>query len=139
MGMVTKEQPMPLSPDEIRDRVDRYFSAWRALDPLAWSACFATDAVSHEPYGTTPIQGHAALTTLFHSIASALQAVTIHAQEIHVAHNRAAAVFHGQGIGRNGKPVDIHGIDVFEFNEDGRIQTLWAYWDPTAVLAKLRS
>ncbi|ULA62388.1 MAG: Ketosteroid isomerase [Nitrospira sp.] len=134
-----KEQPMPLSPDEIRDRVDRYFAAWHALDPTAWTACFDPDAVSHEPYGAAPVQGHTALKALFHSIAGALREVTIHAQETHIAHNRAAVVFHGQGIGRNGKPVDIHGIDVFEFNEDGRIQTLWAYWDPATVLAKLRA
>ena len=129
---------MPLSPDEIRDRVDRYFAAWRALDPTAWTACFAADAVNHEPYGATPVQGHAALKTVFHAIAGALREVPIHAQEMHIAHNRAAVVFHGQGIGKNGKPVEVHGIDVFEFNEAGTIQTLWAYWDPATVLAKLR-
>ncbi|MDQ1291200.1 MAG: steroid Delta-isomerase [Nitrospirota bacterium] len=130
---------MPLSPDEIRDRVDRYFAAWRALDPTAWTACFAADAVSHEPYGATPVQGHAALRTLFHTIASALREVSIRAEETHVAHNRAAVLFRGQGIGKNGKPVNVEGIDVFEFNDAGQIQTLWAYWDPATVLAKLRS
>ena len=48
---------MPLSPDEIRDRVDRYFAAWRALDPTAWTACFAHDAISHEPYGARRFKG----------------------------------------------------------------------------------
>ncbi|NOS79684.1 MAG: SnoaL-like domain-containing protein [Nitrospira sp.] len=129
---------MPLSPDEIRDRVDRYFAAWRALDPTAWTACFAHDAISHEPYGATPVQGHAALKTLFHSIAGALQEVTIRAQETHISHNRAAVLFHGRGIGKNGKPVEVKGIDVFEFNEASEIQTFWAYWDPATVLAKLR-
>lgn len=129
---------MPLSPDIIRDRVDRYFAAWRALDATALSACFTADALCHEPYGATPAQGQAALKTLFHTIASALQELTIHAQETHVAHNRAAVVFRGQGIGRNGKPVEIHGIDVFEFNQAGEIQTFWSYWDPATVLAKLR-
>lgn len=130
---------MPLSPNDIRDHVDRYFAAWRALDPTAWSACFAADAVSHEPYGATPVQGHAALKTLFHTIAGALQEVNIQAEETHVAYNRAAVVFRGQGIGKNGKLVDVTGIDVFEFNDAGQIQTLWAYWDPATVLAKLRS
>lgn len=137
--MPTKGLPMPLSPDEIRDRVDRYFAAWRALDPIAWTACFAADAISHEPYGATPVQGHAALKTLFHTIASALQEVSIRAEETHVAHNRAAVLFRGQGIGKNGKPVNVEGIDVFEFNDAGQIQTLWAYWDPATVLAKLRT
>jgi len=137
--MVTKGLTMPLSHDEIRDRVDRYFAAWRALDPTAWTACFAPDAVSHEPYGATPVQGHAALKALFHTIASALREVSIRAEETHVAHNRAAVLFRGQGIGKNDKPVNVEGIDVFEFNEAGQIQSLWAYWDPATVLAKLRT
>ena len=89
---------MPLSPDEIRDRVDRYFAAWRALDPTAWTACFAADAVSHEPYGATPVQGHASLKTVFHTIANALEEVTIRADETHVADNRAAVLFRGRGL-----------------------------------------
>jgi len=137
--MVTKGLTMPLSHDEIRDRVDRYFAAWRALDPTAWTACFAPDAVSHEPYGATPVQGHAALKALFHTIASALREVSIRAEETHVAHNRAAVLFRGQGIGKNDKPVNVEGIDVFEFNDAGQIQSLWAYWDPATVLAKLRT
>jgi steroid delta-isomerase len=130
---------MPLLADEIRDRVDRYFAAWRALDAAAWSACFAVNATSHDPYGSTPAHGHAALKGLFHTIANALQEVAIHAQEIYVVHDRAAVLFIGQGIGKNGKPVEVKGIDVFEFNEAGQIQTLWAYWNPAAVLEKLRS
>lgn len=129
---------MPLLADEIRDHVDRYFAAWSARDAVAWSACFAVDATCHDPYGATPVQGHPALKALFHTIASALQEVAIHAQEMYVAHNRAAVLFIGQGIGKNGKPVEVKGIDVFEFNETGQIQTLWAYWNPAAVLKKLR-
>jgi steroid delta-isomerase len=49
-----------------------------------------------------------------------------------------AVVFHGKAIGKNQKPVELAGIDLFEFNEAGRITSLWAYWDPAAVLAKLR-
>ena len=130
---------MPRLADEIRDRVDRYFAAWRTLDAAAWSACFAVDGISHDPCGSTPVQGRPALKALFHTIASALQEVAIHAQEIYVAHNRAAVLFIGQGIGKNGKPAEVKGIDVFEFNEAGQIQTLWAYWNPAAVLEKLRS
>jgi steroid delta-isomerase len=136
--MVTKGLTMPLSHDEIRDRVDRYFAAWRALDPTAWTACFAPDAVSHEPYGTTPVQGHAALKAFFHTIASALQEVDSSGRNSRGAQSRCSP-FRGQGIGKNGKPVDVEGIDVFEFNDAGQIQSLWAYWDPAMVLAKLRT
>jgi len=31
----------------------------------------------------------------------------------------------------------FEGIDVFQINEAGRIQTVWAYWDMNAMLAQL--
>jgi steroid delta-isomerase len=120
------------------DAVDRYFAAWSSLDPSAYVACFDENAVVHDPYGSTPHQGAGALRHFFGTIADAVQEVRIRAQSVYAASNRAAVVFHGQAVGKNQKPVEVAGIDVFEFNEGGRITTLWAYWDPAAVLAKLR-
>jgi steroid Delta-isomerase len=130
---------MPFYDDEIRDAVDRYFSAWNSLDPSAYVACFADDAIVHDPYGSTPYRGAQALQEFFGGIAKALQEVTLEAERIHIAGNRAAVVFKGKGTGKNGKPVHVEGIDVFEFNDTGRISALGSYWDSAAVLAKLRN
>lgn len=130
---------MPLSVDQMREAVDRYFAAWNRLDPASYTACFAEDAIVHDPYGSAPLRGSDALREFFGGIARALREVNIVAERLHVAGNRVAVVFKGTGIGRNGKPVDVEGVDVFEFNVAGKISGLWAYWDPAAVLAKLRS
>jgi steroid Delta-isomerase len=129
---------MSLSTKQMSDAVARYFSAWSSLDPSAYVACFDVNAVVHDPYGSTPHQGATALRTFFEAIAHAVQEVRIQADSVHASSNRAAVVFQGKAIGRNQKPVELVGIDVFEFNEAGRITALWAYWDPAAVLAKLR-
>ncbi|MDH5643254.1 MAG: nuclear transport factor 2 family protein [Gemmatimonadota bacterium] len=129
---------MPLSPEQMRDAVDRYFASWASLDPSAYVACFTEDAVVHTPYGTQPYHGTSALRRFFGEVALALQEVTIIVDAIHVAGNRTAVVFQGTAIGKNGKPAKMDGIDVFEFDDAGRITTLWAYWDSTALLAKLR-
>lgn len=92
----------------------------------------------HDPYGSTPLRGLRALREFFGSVSHALQEVRIHAQRVHAAGNRAAVVFQGEGIGRNGKPAKVEGVDIFEFADAGRISGLWAYWDSAAVLAKLR-
>ena len=129
---------MSLSREQMRDAVDRYFASWARLDPSAYVACFTEDAIVHDPYGSRPYQGTTALRTFFNEVVQALQEVTIEAEAVHVAANRAAVVFQGKAIGKNGKPVHVDGIDVFEFNDVGRITTLWAYWDSAALLAKLR-
>jgi len=129
---------MSLSPERMRDAVDRYFAAWTSLDPSAYVACFADNAVVHDPYGSTPRHGAVALRDFFGAIAHAVQEVRIQADSVYVVSNRAAVVFRGRAIGKNQKPVKVVGIDVFEFNEAGRITTLWAYWDSGAVLAQFR-
>lgn len=129
---------MPLTSDMIRDAVDRYFAAWRRLDPAAYAACFTEEAVLHDPYGTTPHRGTQGLRAFFTGVAQALSEVRIEPQAVYPAGNRAAVVFYGKGSGKNGKVVDVEGVDVFEFDQTGRITTLWGYWDSAAVLAKLR-
>jgi steroid delta-isomerase len=129
---------MPLSGDQMRDAVDRYFAAWNRLDPAAYQACFTDDAVVQDPYGSSPLRGAKAVRGFFDAIAKALEDVAVSAEEIHVAGNRAAVLFNGKGVGKNGKPVELRGVDVFEFTDGGRISGLSAYWDPAAVLAKLR-
>ena len=129
---------MSLSPQQMSDAVDRYFAAWSSLDPSVYVACFVEHAVVHDPYGSTPHQGASALREFFGAIAHTVQEVRIQADAVYAASNRAAVVFLGKAIGKNGKPVEVAGIDVFEFSDAGRITTLWAYWDPATVLAKLR-
>jgi steroid delta-isomerase len=122
----------------MRDAVNRYFAAWAGLDPAAYTACFTADAAVHDPYGSTPRRGAQALREFFCGVAQALEEVRIEADAVHVAGDRAAVVFRGKAVGKNRKSVEVAGVDVFEFDEDGRITALWAYWDSAAVLAKLR-
>jgi len=48
--------------------------------------------------------------------------------------NRIAVKFTGRGTGKNGQTVVFEGIDVFEINQAGKVQTMWGYWDPTAMV-----
>ncbi|MDH4185434.1 MAG: nuclear transport factor 2 family protein [Nitrospira sp.] len=130
---------MSLTPDKIRDAVDRYFAARNSLDPAACAACFTDDATIHDPYGATPVEGIAAVREFFEGVAHALQELRIVAETVYPSGTRAAVLFHGSGIGKNGKPVKVEGIDVFEFNHAERITSLCSYWDAAAVLAQLKN
>ena len=129
---------MPPSSDVMRNAVDRYFAAWSRLDPAAYTACFCADGILQDPYGSTPRRGAKSLREFFEGVARALGEVRIEAEAVHVAGNRAAVVFRGKAVGKNQRHVEVAGIDVFEFDEDGRITSLCAYWDSDAVLKKLR-
>jgi steroid delta-isomerase len=126
-----------LSPAAIHQVVAAYFAAIRAMDPETWLATFAADAVDHDPVGTPPVVGHQGLRQFFHTIAGAFEKLGITEDHVFVAGNEAAVKWTGHGVGRNGRAVTFEGIDVFEINEQGKIQKLWGYWNPAKLMEEL--
>ena len=124
------------TPQDIQRVVEAYFAATRAMDLDAWLATFAPDAVMYDPSGP-PVRGHAALRQFFQGITAAFASVGLTEQAIHLLGSRAATQWVGEGVGKNGRRVKFEGIDVFEINDAGMIQTLWGYWDPAAMMAEL--
>ena len=117
--------------------VQQYFAATRTMNVEAWLACFADDAMSYDPYGSTPIHGKAGLRQFFMNVAKAFTEIGFTEDFVAVTDNRAAVKFTVRGTGANGRVVRGEGIDVFEFNDRGTIQTMWGYWDPAALMVQL--
>ena len=117
--------------------VSEYFAAIRRMDPTAWVACFAEQATSFEPGAPAPLQGHTALRQFFVGVLGAFQKIGMTEDHVFSSGNRVAVKFTGRGMGKNGREVTFEGIDVFEIGRDGKIQTMWGYWDPSAMMAQL--
>lgn len=128
-----------MSTDNIQKVVADYFAATRAMDALAWLATFADDAISYDPVGAPPTAGHAALRQFFDGITGAFEKVGLTEDHVFVNGNEAAVKWTGRGTGKNGRAVTFEGIDVFEINDAGKIQTIHAYWNPAAMMAELQS
>jgi steroid delta-isomerase len=127
-----------MTPETIHTLIQRYFAATRAMDVNAWLACFADNAISHDPYGGRSVQGKEELRTFFLSVSTAFQEIGFTENFVIVVGNRAAVKFTARGIGNNGKAATCEGIDIFEFNDRGTIQLMWGYWDPAAMIAHLQ-
>jgi steroid delta-isomerase len=128
-----------MSTDRTEKAVSDYFAAIRAMDVNSWLATFAEDAVSQDPVGAPPMRGHAALRQFFEGIAGAFEQVGIFEDHVYVVGNEAAVKWTGRGTGKNGREVTFEGIDIFEVNDDGKIQALRGYWQPAAMMAQLQS
>lgn len=127
-----------MSSEHIQAAVARYFAATRHTDPDAWVSCFAEHATSDEPAVPVPLQGHAALRQFFLGITGTFRKVGVTEDLVFVSGNRAAVKFTGRGIGKHGPEVVFEGIDVFEINESGKIQLMWGYGDPAAMMMQLQ-
>ena len=118
--------------------VAQYFAAIRRMDPDAWVACFTEQATSFEPGAAAPLQGHAALRQFLVGVLGAFQKLGLTEDHVFSSGDRVAVKFTGRGAGKNGRQVVFEGIDVFEINQDGKIQTMWGYWDPALMMAQLQ-
>jgi steroid delta-isomerase len=128
-----------MSPETISKVIKAYFAALRAMDTDAWIATFAPDAVSYDPVGAPPAVGHDALRQFLTAILAAFDKVGLTEDHVFIAGNGAAVKWTGRGKGKNGRDVRFEGIDIFELNDDGLIQTVRAYWNPAEVMMQLQN
>ena len=126
-----------MSTESVSQAVKAYFAAIRAMNEQAWIDTFAKDAVSHDSVGAPAMVGHQSLREFFQTITSAFKEVALTEDEIFIAGNGAAVKWSGRGISKQGHKAHFEGIDVFEVNEAGKIQTLHAYWNPAEMMAQL--
>ena len=126
-----------MPPEIISVAIKAYFAALRAMDERAWVNTFAEDAVTYDPVGAPPTRGHQRLAEFFQTITAAFKEVGLTEDQIFIAGNGAAVKWTGRGTSQAGRKVQFEGIDVFEINEAGKIQTLHAYWNPAEMVAQL--
>ena len=117
--------------------VRQYFSAIGKKDADSWVNCFDEKGISYEPGAPTPLQGHAALRQFLVGVLGAFEKLSMTEDHVFQSGNRIAVKFTGRGTGKNGRPVFFEGIDVFEINQEGKIQTMWGYWNPAAMMKQL--
>ena len=87
--------------------------------------------------GAPPIVGRDGIREFFKSICKNFKSVALTEDSVFVAGNGAAVKWIGKGTSTTGKEVNFEGIDVFEINQDGKIQSVWAYWNPAEMIAQL--
>ena len=126
-----------MSPELVSKAVKAYFAGLRAIDIPAILNTFAEDAITYDPAGTPPNQGHKKIEEFFQTVTVAFKEVGLTEDQVFVAGNGAAVKWTGRGISKQGKNVHFEGIDVIEVNEAGKIQTLHAYWHPAEMVAQL--
>ncbi len=127
-----------MSSEDISRGVKAYFAALRAMDVEAWVATFAPDAKSYDPIDAPPSVGHDGLRQFYNAIAGAFESFGLTEEHVFIAGNSAAVKWTGQGRGKNKRDVRFEGIDIIEFNDQGLIQTVRAYWNPAEVMMQLQ-
>ena len=128
----------PLTPEQIEAAVEEYFESVGAFDVQRYVNTFAPDGVLEDPVGTPPLQGTPAITGFITNIIAPFSEIKHRIQEITVCGHEAAVNWKLHLTTTTGKKITIDGMGVFNFNQDGKLQSVREFWDLAAFLEQLQ-
>jgi steroid delta-isomerase len=118
---------------DIKATIERYWAAFSEGDRDGWLGCFADGAWIEDPVGTPRRDGKDSIGEFYdqsHSMADSIALVP--GGVLNICGNEAAFTMQARPtIGGDVYAVDI--IDAMTFDDDARITTMKAYWDPAAM------
>jgi len=124
---------MAADPATIRGAVEAYCAAFTAGDRAAYVGLFAADAWVEDPVGTPRHEGQDAIGVFFDNARAMADTVELRQTgPARVAAGECAWPLQARPvIGGATYVVDI--IDVMTFDDDGKITTMRAFWDPAEM------
>lgn len=121
---------MPPSEQDMKAALQAYIDAFNAKDAEALVSLFAEDAIVEDPVGRDPIQGKAAIAAFYGKGVQVVTKMTL-APPIRGSHGNAAAMAFEFEMDLKGRKIKTSAIDVMEFDEDGKVKHMRAYWGPS--------
>lgn len=132
-----------LSDEKVLEVAQAYIDLFNAADGDGIAALFSDNAEVHDPVGTPPKAGKDAISA-FYQMATRAGTRLESTGPVRIAGNQAAFPFrcHVKAIKIQDKAVDvdlptgpmrIDIIDVFSFDEAGKISKMQAFWGPRNI------
>jgi len=124
--------------ETISHAIAAYFQALSSLNAEDWVALFAEDGITYDPVGNPPSQVRETYQQFFGILSMAFASLDVSPDQIFISGNGAAVKWTMRGVGTNDRRGVAEGISTFEFDEMGKIKTVFSYWDDAAMMAQIR-
>ena len=128
-----------VSEEAIRATIATYFAANNALDIEGFVNAFAPDAALYNAGEVSPISGREAVRRVAEQSLLPFRHMNIAIERLFIVGNGAAAFYTGSMTAQSGREAHVAGIDVFEINDNGKIQSIRFYFDPAPIMALLQA
>jgi steroid Delta-isomerase len=120
------------TPAEMTSAVHAYVKAFDRADPALATSLFADDATVEDPVGTPVKVGIAAIREFY--AASMLTGAKLHLQgPVRVTDNNQAAFAFQVRLHMNDTDMTVDVIDIFRFDDNGKVAEMRAYFGPTNI------
>lgn len=132
-SQVAQAQHNNLTSAQVRQLVTDYYLDVRGLNVQNYVANFDKNAKLEDPAGTPPAKGKNAIAATYQGAVDNFQILGMYEQDVFTPDqtNEAAVRWSCTLKFKNGLIVDsFNGISMFKFNNQGKIESLRAFWDP---------
>lgn len=120
-------------PSTIHATIDAYLAAFTAGDRDAWLACFAEDASIEDPVGTPRREGREAIGAFWDETHAMPDAVELRPLGLRVVIGHEATFTMQARPTLAGQVYALDVIDHMTFDDEGRIATMRAFFDPGSM------
>lgn len=128
----------PSSENLIKATLDAYYEAQGGKDGAAAAGCFCKGAVAHIPVGAPVLDTPEALEEYFRGLLVLVAKLEMRQDAVFIVGSGAAVKWSATAHDEEDRTVEFEGIDVFETDEEAKIQVLMSYWDPAEMLMRLK-
>jgi steroid delta-isomerase len=114
----------------------RYVELVDAGDIDAIVALYAQDATVEDPVGQAPLHGIDAITRFYRQGLGAMKVSATRTGPVRATLNGCGAMPFRVDMEWGGQPCSLHVIDVMEFDAEGKIRSMKAFWGEVNVTAR---
>ncbi len=125
-----------LSPQQVQATMARYVELVDAGDIDGILALYASDAVVEDPVGKPAMVGIVAIERFYREGLGRIEASASLTGPVRATANGCGAMPFRVDLDWGGKPCSIEVIDVMEFDAEGRIRSMKAYWGELNLIAR---
>lgn len=125
-----------ISPQQIQQTMARYIELVDACDIDGIVALYALDATVEDPVGSPLHRGREAIAQFYREGLGRANARARQTGPVSASHAGSGAVPFCVDVEWNGAPCSIQVIDVMEFDDDGLIRSMKAYWGEANVVPR---
>ncbi|AGH48036.1 MULTISPECIES: nuclear transport factor 2 family protein [Sphingomonadales] len=126
---------MKATPEQVRAGLENYIRAWQTRDKDLLLSVFAEDGVLEDPVGTPPFAGHENIGRFWDfAWSDSRRQVTPVLEEIRACGDQGILRFTMQvRLPSENAGLDLSIIEHAQFNADGKLCHLRAFWDENSV------
>ncbi|MDR9855133.1 nuclear transport factor 2 family protein [Paenibacillus sp. VCA1] len=111
----------------IKTAMQSYIDCFNRDDLEGILSLYAEDAVVEDPAGSEPVRGKAAIAEFYRNVVNGTTRIR-REEPIRGSHANSGAMAVHIETKVEGATIVIHVIEIMNFNDDGRIASMTAYW-----------